>query len=178
MNKDITSKRLAKALKDAGMRQRDLAQKANITESSVSHYINGRYTPSKEVAEAMANVLNVSPAWLMGFDVPEKNKYLHVQQYYFQTNAVEELFRSAGWEYEDVPGEDEFVDYDQDGYPIFVPTLAGIKLTKGKYSLTIPYDDYIELKETITEAFNKKFLEILTKNFASYTEDKDGEQNG
>jgi len=178
MNNEVTSKRLAKALKDAGLRQRELAQKANITESSVSHYINGRYTPSKEVAEAMAKVLNVSPAWLMGFDVPEKNKYLAVQQYYYQTNAVEELFRAAGWDYEDIPGEDEFVDYDQDGYPIFTPTLAGIKLTKGIYSMTIPYEDYMELKDTITEAFNKKFLDILTKNFASYSENMEGDYYG
>lgn len=52
MNKKVISERITKALKDSGMKQRELAQKANITESSVSHYVNGRFAPSPEVGES------------------------------------------------------------------------------------------------------------------------------
>ena len=68
----ITAARFIEALKDSGMKQRVLAQKIGVNESTISHYVNGRCLPSIETANAIGAILNVQPAWLMGFDVPKE----------------------------------------------------------------------------------------------------------
>lgn len=68
----ITAARFIEALKDSGMKQRVLAQKIGVNESTISHYVNGRFLPSIETANAIGAILNVQPAWLMGFDVPKE----------------------------------------------------------------------------------------------------------
>lgn len=70
MKYEITAKRLQMALNQADMKAAELAVRANILPSSLSHYINGTHAPSSFSAMAMADVLNVSPVWLLGFDVP------------------------------------------------------------------------------------------------------------
>lgn len=172
MNKKIIAERLSKALNDSGLGQRELAEKSHLTESSISHYINGRHAPSKESAEALAKVLNVTPAWLLGFDVPKEEKYSAAKRYYHETDAIEALFASAGWNCEDIWGDDEIIDYTEDGEPICQPVLIGFKLSNENSSLTISSKDYDELKDEVTKVFQKKFLEIVTKNLSSFMEEK------
>ena len=62
--------RIKKALKIKGMRQAELCKLANIPKSSLSQYLNGDFEPKQDRIYLMAQVLNVSEAWLMGFDVP------------------------------------------------------------------------------------------------------------
>lgn len=76
MKYEICSRRLLEAMNDIGIKQRELADKAQIAESSVSHYVNGSHAPSNKTAGKLADILGVSPVWLMGFDVP---KY-HISQ--------------------------------------------------------------------------------------------------
>lgn len=71
MKHEITARRLYEAMADKGIKQRELADKAQINESSVSHYINGSHAPSNISAGKMAEVLGVNPVWLMGFDAPK-----------------------------------------------------------------------------------------------------------
>lgn len=71
MKYEKTAKRLMKALSDKNMKAQELADKAKINKASVSQYINGSHAPSNISAGKMAEVLGVSPLWLMGFDVEE-----------------------------------------------------------------------------------------------------------
>lgn len=69
--------RIAKALKIKNMRQADLCKFAEVPKSSLSLYLSGAYEPKQNRIYAMARVLDVSEAWLMGYDVPmdrEKEK--------------------------------------------------------------------------------------------------------
>lgn len=67
----ISAQRINEALIDAGMKAQDLADKTGIAKASISHYVNGYYCPTSSKAKKMADVLGVSPVWLMGFDVPK-----------------------------------------------------------------------------------------------------------
>ena len=67
----LSANRLKEALADAGLIAQDLANKSGIAKASISHYLNGYYCPTLKKAKKMADVLNVSAAWLMGFDVPK-----------------------------------------------------------------------------------------------------------
>ena len=69
MKYEKTAKRLMKALSDNDMRAQDLANATRINKASISQYVNGSHAPSNISAGKMADVLGVSPLWLMGFDV-------------------------------------------------------------------------------------------------------------
>lgn len=69
MKYPITAKRLREALNDNNMKAQELADKTGINKASISQYINGSHAPSNLSAGKMAEVLNVSPLWLMGFEV-------------------------------------------------------------------------------------------------------------
>lgn len=66
--------RIATALTIRGMRQADLCKLANVPKSSLSLYLSGAYEPKQDRIYDMAKVLNVSEAWLMGYDVPIERK--------------------------------------------------------------------------------------------------------
>lgn len=52
------------------MKQSDLVEKTKIGKSSISTYISGAYEPKQRNIYKIAKALDVSEAWLMGFDVP------------------------------------------------------------------------------------------------------------
>ena len=62
--------RIAKALDINGMKQAELCKLAKVPKSSLSLYLSGAYEPKQDRIYDMARVLNVSEAWLMGYDVP------------------------------------------------------------------------------------------------------------
>ena len=64
------SARIKKALQIKGMRQAELCKLANIPKSSLSQYLSGDFEPKQDRIYLIAKALNVSEAWLMGFDVP------------------------------------------------------------------------------------------------------------
>lgn len=65
MEKEGMERRILKALADSGMTQKELAEKAEITEAAVSHYIKGDRVPRTAVAERIAEALNVSVDYLI-----------------------------------------------------------------------------------------------------------------
>jgi len=69
-----TADRLREYLDIYNMTQSDLMRKLNIPKSTFSQYINGKRLPKQNVLTYMAERMNVSEAWLMGFDVPMENK--------------------------------------------------------------------------------------------------------
>lgn len=67
--------RLREALDHKGMKPADLADITGIPKSMVSYYLSGKSVPRADRIYEIAKVLDVSEAWIMGFDVPmEKEK--------------------------------------------------------------------------------------------------------
>ncbi|MBF2170615.1 helix-turn-helix domain-containing protein [Staphylococcus epidermidis] len=75
------SVRLKKAMKQNGMKQIDVINKANIlkdsdgvkiTKTDLSQYVNGKTSPGQQKLYILAKALNVSEAWLLGYDVESK----------------------------------------------------------------------------------------------------------
>ena len=62
--------RIKEALKLRGMKQADLVRLTGIGKSGIRQYISGKFVPRQNATHAIAKALNVSEAWLMGFDVP------------------------------------------------------------------------------------------------------------
>lgn len=67
---ETCAQRIKTALKIREMKQVDLCNRAKVPKSSLSLYLSGAYEPRQDRLAEMSQVLNVSEAWLMGYDVP------------------------------------------------------------------------------------------------------------
>ncbi|MDY3973483.1 MAG: helix-turn-helix transcriptional regulator [Veillonella caviae] len=64
----LFSKRLKETMNARNMTQSELSTLTSIRASSISDWINDKYQPKQDKIAILAKALNVSPAWLMGYD--------------------------------------------------------------------------------------------------------------
>lgn len=76
MLEDTFANRLKKALNYNNMRPIDLSRKANINKSLISSYLSGVCKAKQDKLDIIARILNVSEAWLMGYDVDMDRDWL------------------------------------------------------------------------------------------------------
>lgn len=69
INGPFSPARLREAM--SGMSNSDLATRLGCSRSNISMYLNGSRSPNKMTVQLMAICLGVSPAWLMGLNVPK-----------------------------------------------------------------------------------------------------------
>ena len=68
--KDELKNRLRSALNLRNMKAIELSEKTGIPKSAISQYMSGYAKPKQDRIYLLAHALNVSEAWLMGYDVP------------------------------------------------------------------------------------------------------------
>ena len=69
-DKNLFRNRLEYALAKRGIKPVDLAKKAGLSEQLISQYRSGRSVPKREKLISISKALDVSPVWLMGYNVP------------------------------------------------------------------------------------------------------------
>ncbi len=89
--------RLAEALKIRGLRPIDIANKTGISKSRISQYLNGLYTAKQDAIYLLAKELNVSEAWLMGYDTSMERSNSTNKE--FESNKSETLYTKQENEY-------------------------------------------------------------------------------
>lgn len=62
--------RLREALDATGMKPIELSEATGIPKSMISYYLNGKTKPKADRIYIISQKLNVSEAWLLGYDVP------------------------------------------------------------------------------------------------------------
>lgn len=65
--------RIREALQLRNMTQAELCKLTGIPKSAMSQYCSGTFVPRQDRTFQIARVLDVNPAWLMGFDVQIKD---------------------------------------------------------------------------------------------------------
>lgn len=65
----IIKDRLNEALKLRGMTATELSNKTGLNKSSISRFLSGKSIPRSLTIGLMAEALNVSPTWMLGYDV-------------------------------------------------------------------------------------------------------------
>ena len=70
MKRDKLCIRLKEAMDIRGLRAVDLIDRTGIPKVTLSYYMSGKTEPKADRIYTLAKVLDVSEAWLMGFDVP------------------------------------------------------------------------------------------------------------
>ena len=67
-----TSERMVFLAKKRGLSQKEVAQRAGVTESAVSYYMNGTRSPQSAILARVATALNTTVGYLLGqTDDPE-----------------------------------------------------------------------------------------------------------
>lgn len=70
INQNSFQLRLDEALKIRDITPAELSRLSNVDEGAISSYRAGKYKASQKNLDKIAEALNVSIAWLMGYDVP------------------------------------------------------------------------------------------------------------
>ena len=79
MKKTNTADRLNAVMKERNLKQVDILRAAKpfcekygvkLAKNDLSQYVNGKVEPGQEKLTILGLALNISEAWLMGFDVP------------------------------------------------------------------------------------------------------------
>lgn len=80
--------RLKSIMKERKITQTELAKRTGIRQSSISDWLNDRYEPKQDKVYIIAKALNVSPAWLLGYDenIPTNEQSTN---YYLDAEAAE-----------------------------------------------------------------------------------------
>ena len=72
----IIKDRLNEAMRLRGMTASELARKSGMDKASISRYLKGENVPRSIAIGKMAQALNVSPAWVLGYDLTIDGKEL------------------------------------------------------------------------------------------------------
>ena len=83
MTKTTTSERLKQIMSEQGLRQADILERAKpycekfglkLGRNDISQYVSGKVLPKQDKLTLLGYTLNVSEAWLMGYDVPRERE--------------------------------------------------------------------------------------------------------
>ena len=78
--------RLNSILQKRNLSQADLSKMTGIRSSSISDWLNGKYEPKQDKIAIIADALNVSPVWLIGYDDTPTNQ---TEGYYVDPETAE-----------------------------------------------------------------------------------------
>ena len=88
MNRVTTAERLREIMEERKLKQVDILNLSlplcakwdvKMNKSDISQYVSGKVEPSQEKLVVLGYALNVTEAWLMGFDVPKERKETALQ---------------------------------------------------------------------------------------------------
>lgn len=118
---ETTATRLKKALKIRDLTQADLARMTGFGTGAISQYCTGKVIPRQRALYTLSQALNVSPAWLMGANVPivqgiEKPLFKRVPML---------GYAAAGAPLEDVNQDTPYYDVDNRYKVDFCITVSG-----------------------------------------------------
>lgn len=72
--------RLIEAMARANKKQVDLVRETGLNRGTISRYISGEVEPKSNAIYKLAKSLNVSEAWLIGYDVPMEREKRNLPQ--------------------------------------------------------------------------------------------------
>lgn len=71
MQVDTFANRLKKAMNKKNMKQIELSEKTGFDKSLISNYLSGKYKAKQDKLTILAELLDVSETWLMGYNIDE-----------------------------------------------------------------------------------------------------------
>lgn len=73
-NMKTTAERLRELMNIYGLSQVDIVEKTGIDKTALSRYVSGERTPRQSAITRLCRPFGISEVWLMGYDVPMRDK--------------------------------------------------------------------------------------------------------
>lgn len=160
MSRPVTElkERLREALKIRNMKPIELSEKTGIPKAAISQYMSGYTKPKSDRIYSIAKALDVSEAWLMGYNVPMNNEREGIDWYHFspklfwQSNEGVKLIESFLSLNED--GKNELMKYMD--YLLHQERYEGVSYIGKLHQDSLLPDKYYESNKKKTEADSKR----------------------
>ena len=164
MKKENTSTRLKQIMSDKNLRQVDILAKTmpyckkygvKMNKSDLSQYCLGKTEPNQNKLFVLSLALNVSEAWLMGFDVPmERDSYnkqweKEAAQFSDNINSFHMELNSLGWSCEWIDSDTKYL------------------LSNGNISFKISSDEYSNFIEDVNNFYKTRLEKLYEKSKVS-----------
>lgn len=98
---------LKKAMQQKGISQSELCKRTGISKGAMSQYLSGKFKPKQNRTFLIAKALNVSEAWLMGFEEADMERHEVIKANTFSLSEHEKELIIA---YRQKPSMQEAVD--------------------------------------------------------------------
>lgn len=86
-----TQMRLQELINIMNIKQDDIVKRTGLNKSTISNYCNGNRIPNQKNLSIIADAFNISPAWLMGYDVNMKRNQKQTPDYVVSSEEQEIL---------------------------------------------------------------------------------------
>lgn len=164
MKKENTATRLKQIMSDENLRQVDILAKTmpyckkygvKMNKSDLSQYCSGKTEPNQNKLFVLSLALNVSEAWLMGFDVPmERDSYnkqwdKEAARFSDSINSFHMELNSLGWSCEWIDNDKKYL------------------LSNGSVSFKISSDDYSSFREDVITFYKSRLEKLYEKSKVS-----------
>ena len=174
MKKETTSVRLKKIMEDRKLRQIDILNltkpfcneySVKMNKSDISQYVSGKNEPNQEKLFVLSKALNVSEAWLMGYDVPSKpvkelNKNIFISN--LNLMMIIQMEHLGEYKYDSLHIDKERLNQLQLGK--VEPTVEEIKSLAKAFNI----DEEILLATDLTSAEGKPLLDKWLEDLKSW----------
>ena len=102
-----SNQRIKELIADLGVSQIDFCNKTGIKPSALSNYLNNNRVPRQDAISKIADAYNISPTWIMGYDVPrdielrtlivkkENSEYLEIYAPMYKYDSFASLIQAA-----------------------------------------------------------------------------------
>lgn len=92
--------RIRKAMDARGKKQADLVRETGLDRGSISSYLSGKYEPKQKAIYKLAQALDVSESWLLGYETqmersPESKKNDQLAKLIVKMRSDENFFRTV-----------------------------------------------------------------------------------
>ena len=164
MKSENTSMRLKKIMSDRNLRQIDILElckpycqkyQIKLGRNDLSQYVSGKVEPGQRKLTILGLALNVSEAWLMGFDVPmERDSYnkqwdKEAAQFSDSINSFYMELNSLGWSCEWIYSDTKYL------------------LSNGNVSFKISSDEYSNFIEDVNNFYKTRLEKLYEKSKVS-----------
>ena len=164
MKSENTSIRLKKIMSDRNLRQIDILElckpycqkyQIKLGRNDLSQYVSGKVEPGQRKLTILGLALNVSEAWLMGFDVPmERDSYnkkwdKEAAQFSDSINSFYMELNSLGWSCEWIDSDTKYL------------------LSNGNVSFKISSDEYSNFIEDVNNFYKTRLEKLYEKSKVS-----------
>lgn len=114
------SNRLKQALKENKMKQVNVIEKSKsyekdlgvkISKTDISQYVNGKVNPGQNKLYILAKILNVSEAWLLGYDVEKERVSDTTRNIANQQDTIAAHFNKEDLTEEEMEEVEQFIEF-------------------------------------------------------------------